>query len=363
MAATNSAEQGGDRPVGTLDEQLEHAAGSAVSLQALFTGDDRLLIASAGLQPFLYDASEGFLGYESLRRSSADDGSAARELWQLARDGGNSRGDVTVEGIDGHARVMEMSLVRLEHGARPGDLLLQMHDVTAQRAAERRIAESERLLLLGRLAGRVAHEINNPLGGIKNAATLLRRLGHKEADRERYVDTIDREVDNIARVVRQLYETLQWGDVSRLDASLPEVIQAALNTLQGSRSDVAVDVHIEPEARRVAAPEAVVRLVVYTVLRNALNASPDGSTVAVRGRRVDQQVILRIEDEGVGIPEGQREGLLRQPPAARHGARQRSDLIFGLPFARQVLEVFNGSIAIEATGKGGAAFVTRWPLT
>jgi hypothetical protein len=68
---------------------------------------------------------------------------------------------------------------------------------------------------------------------------LLRRLGHNESDRDRYADTIDREVDNIAQVVRQLYETLEWGDVTRLDSSVPDVVQTALQTLAGQGNEVA----------------------------------------------------------------------------------------------------------------------------
>ena len=205
---------------------------------------------------------------------------------------------------------MDISLLRLGEDPGPAEMLLQARDVTTLRGVERRHIESQRLQLLGRLAGRIAHEINNPLGGLKNAAALLRRLGHNEADRERYADTIDREVENIAQVVRQLYETLEWGDVTRLDCSVPEVVQTALETLAGQRGEVTVEVQIEPEARRVAAPEAVVRLVVYTLLRNASNASPAGGTVLIAGRRLDGDINLDINDEGPGVPPELRDALL-----------------------------------------------------
>ena len=254
---------------------------------------------------------------------------------------------------------MDVSLLLLGEVGDHREMLLQMRDVTTLRGAERRHIESQRLLLLGRLAGRVAHEINNPLGGLKNAAALLRRLGHNEADRARYADTIDREVENIAQVVRQLYETLEWGDVSRLDASVPEVVQTALQTLSGRYAAVAVDVRIAPDARRVAAPEAVVRLVVYTLLRNALNASPQGGTVLITSRRFESDIVLNIDDQGPGVPVELRDSLLRK--TVKQGKKARSDLILGLPFAREVLEVFDGTLTIESTPAGGASFVTKWP--
>jgi hypothetical protein len=48
--------------------------------------------------------------------------------------------------------------------------------------------------------------------------------------------------------------------------------------------------------------------------------------------------------------------------APRAGKKQRSDLILGLPFAREVLEVFDGTLAIEGPAGGGASFVTRWKV-
>jgi len=348
---------------GQLDHRLERAAAHAVNMQALFGADDRLLIASPGVDPFIGQSSGWLPGADRLLVATDGERESLMSLWGEARREGSARGDISLQAAGGaDVRIMDISLLRLGEDPGPAELLLQARDVTALRGVERRHIEAQRLQLLGRLAGRIAHEINNPLGGLKNAAALLRRLGHNEPDRVRYADTIDREVENIAQVVRQLYETLEWGDVTRLDCSVPEVVQTALETLASQRGEVTVDVQIEPGARRVAAPEAVVRLVVYTLLRNALNASPAGGTVLISGRRLDGAINLDISDEGPGVPPELRDALLGKVAAPRGGRKQRSDLILGLPFAREVLEVFDGTLSIEAPAGGGAAFVTRWKV-
>ena len=346
-----------------LDQRLERAAAHAVTMQALFGADDRLLIASPGVDPFIAEANGRMAGTDRLLVATDVERESLVSLWGEARREGSARGDIRLQAsAGGDVRIMDISLLRLGEDPAPAEMLLQARDVTTLRGVERRHIEAQRLQLLGRLAGRVAHEINNPLGGLKNAAALLRRLGHNEADRERYADTIDREVENIAQVVRQLYETLEWGDVTRLDCSVPDVVQTALETLAGHRGNVTVEVQIEPEARRVAAPEAVVRLVVYTLLRNALNASPPGGTVLIAGRRLDGDIILNISDEGPGVPPELRDALLGKVAAPRGGKKQRSDLILGLPFAREVLEVFDGTISIEGPDGAGASFVTHWKV-
>jgi signal transduction histidine kinase len=349
-----------DDVAGQLDHRLERAAAHAVSMQALFGIDDRLLIASPGVDPFIGHETGGLPGTDRLLVAGDGERDTLVALWGEARRDGSARGDVRLQAPAGDVRIMDVSLLRLGEDDGPAEILLQARDVTTLRGAERRHVESQRLQLLGRLAGRIAHEINNPLGGLKNAAALLRRLGHNTADRARYADTIDREVENIAQVVRQLYETLEWGDVTRLDCSVPDVVQTALETLAGHPAEVTVDVRIEPDARRVAAPEAVVRLVVYTLLRNALNASPHGGTVLIAGERLDGQISLQVRDEGPGVPPDLRDALLGKVAAPRDGRKRRSDLILGLPFAREVLEVFDGTLSIEGPPGGGASFVTRW---
>lgn len=343
-----SSEPGGPGSGGTaatVAQRLQRAAGGAVSMQALFSGTDQVLVASEALQPFLHHAADGRLGWKSLRLTHGDNGDTVRDLWHGARDRGDARGDVTVEGADGQGRTMEISLVRLEHDAEAGDMLLQMHDVTEARAAQRQRVESDRLRLLARFAGRVAHEVNNPLGGLKNAALLLRRHGGTQADRERYAEIIDREVNNIAQVVRELYEALQWGDVARGDASLPDMVRSALGSLDGRRDGVEVEIDIDRTARWVGVPEAVVRLLVYTMLRHAFKASPAGGSIYIRAHAVGDAVVLRIDDEGM--------------PAT---AGQRPDLLFSLPYAREVLEVFGGSLDVGDSSHGGISLVTRWPM-
>jgi signal transduction histidine kinase len=346
----------------TLEQRLERAAGQAVDLQALFGTEHRLLIATPELHRYL-DGEEDAGGPERLRVARPEDRESARTLWLEAERSGRARGDVRLLDPQGGTRTMEMAITRLGGtGDRP-ELLVQMRDVTALRAAERRHLESQRLMLLGRLAGRVAHEINNPLGGLSNAAALLRRMGHNTADRERYVDTMEREVQNIAHVVRQLYETLEWGDTSRLEASVPEVVRGALDSLGEHYGEISVWQEIAPEARLVAVPEAVLRLVMYTVLRNALNAPQRGGRIQVLGRRDGDDVIILVNDRGPDIaPELQ--GAVRRGTQARTRVENRADLALGLPFAREVLEVFDGILEVEdGTENSGTAFTTRWPVS
>ena len=345
----------------TLEQRLERAASQAVDLQALFGPEQRLLIATPAFHQFL-EGDDDSAGPERLRIARPEDRESARALWLEAERSGRARGDVRLADAKGGLFTMEMALTSITAPVGGNEMLLQMRDVTSTRASERRHLESQRLMLLGRLAGRIAHEINNPLGGLSNAAALLRRMGHNAADRERYVDTMEREVQNIAHVVRQLYETLEWGDTSRLEASVPEVVRGALESLSERYGDLEVWQEIEPDARLVAVPEAVLRLVMYTVLRNALNSSTRVGRVQVVGRRDGEDVIIQVNDQGPDItPAGG--GPARRGAPARNLLDNRADLALGLPFAREVLEVFDGVLEVEDGTDHGTAYTTRWPVS
>ena len=346
----------------TLEQRLERAASQAVDLQALFGSEQRLLIATPTFHQYL-EGEDEHAGTERLRVARPEDRESVRSLWLEAERAGRARGDVRLTDSIGRVNTMEMALTRIATPGGSGEMLLQMRDVTATRTAERRHLESQRLMLLGRLAGRIAHEINNPLGGLSNAAALLRRMGHNASDRERYVDTMEREVQNIAHVVRQLYETLEWGDTSRLEASVPDVVRGALDSLSERYGELEVWQEISPDARLVAVPEAVLRLVLYTVLRNALNASSRGGRVQVLCRREEDDVVIQVNDQGPDItPSGN--GTARRTATGRSMVENRSDLAFGLPFAREVLEVFDGVLEVEdGTEQHGAAYTTRWPVS
>ena len=114
----------------------------------------------------------------------------------------------------------------------------------------------------------------------------------------------------------------------------------------------------------MAVPEAVLRLVMYTVLRNALNGTARGGRVQVIGRREGDDVVILVNDHGPDIPPELHE---RCCGASRRRASRRriaADLALGLPFAREVLEVFDGILVVEeATENGGTTFTTRWPVS
>ena len=109
---------------------------------------------------------------------------------------------------DGPVTILEITLKPVLHaGGQPSQLLLEARDITVRRRAEAALQEVDTLTTMGRVAARVAHEINNPLAGIQNAFLLIKGAVPTTHPHYAYVGAIEREIARIAKVTRQLYET------------------------------------------------------------------------------------------------------------------------------------------------------------
>jgi signal transduction histidine kinase len=173
--------------------------------------------------------------------------------------------------------------------------------VADREALSARLAEEERLASLGRLASGMAHEINNPLGGLFNAIDTLKRHGGDRNTRNVTLDLVERGLKGIRDVVRAaLVNYRAEGDQRHL-----------------SRNDVDdLKRLIAPEAKRLGVllqwrngltgtagvPATSARQVLLNLTLNACQATPSGRCVDVSVTETLISVVIRVEDRGSGMP-------------------------------------------------------------
>src|SRR5690606_21009858 len=117
-------------------------------------------------------------------------------------------------------------------------------DVTRSRRAERELREVEALSSMGRVAARVAHEVNNPLAGIRSAFALVKDAVPEDHPHRHYVGAIEREVERIASVTRQLYEVYR-PDQEPDNASLATIVNDAVALLGQVNRSANVDFNVQ----------------------------------------------------------------------------------------------------------------------
>jgi signal transduction histidine kinase len=215
------------------------------------------------------------------------------------------------------------------------------------------LAEEERLASLGRLASGMAHEINNPLGGLFNAIDTLKQHGDKPAVRRSTIELVERGLKGICDVVRAALMSYRTERDQRF--LRPEDI-GDLRLL------------ISPEARRrgvflewrnglvaeLPVAASSVRQIVLNLVLNACHISPRDCWISVTLSEVDHALVLSVEDQGPGMqPEAvamlQGTGGLRAPIDQRIG--------LGLWMTNRLVRELAGKISID-TGAGTGTRVT-----
>jgi len=233
-------------------------------------------------------------------------------------------------------------------------------------AADRQARLSHQLTLLGQFTAGFMHEFNNPLAIVAGRLEVL--LDERREDPALCADLEEmlketRYMSNIASTLLQALRRERGGEV--FDASVPQkALEDALGALGPSAVSKAVRLVPEiAEAPRVDVPEHVVGEVVRGLLSNALEAltGRDDAVVWVRlepYRTAGAKVVIRIEDNGPGVPESIREHLF-EPFISHSSGRERLGL--GLFLAASLLDMYDGRIRYEPRNGGGASFVIELP--
>lgn len=170
--------------------------------------------------------------------------------------------------------------------------------------AHEKLLQSEKLATLGVLSSSVAHRINNPLGGLFNCVGMLRRKGDEKEFRESYLDLIEEGLESIKQTVGQLLSTAGRREGEEKLAIVKNVLSSVLRYLDYriKRQGIEYQEEIDEGLRLSVAPNDLEELFLNLML-NAIQAMESGGRLSINAHRSKSQVVISIEDTGVGIPE------------------------------------------------------------
>jgi two-component system, NtrC family, sensor kinase len=225
-----------------------------------------------------------------------------------------------------------------------------------QDRARQKAVETERLAALGSLVAGVAHEVNNPLAGLKNCLRRLERGDLGEAKRREYLALMDEGLSRIEEVVRRL---LDYGRPHathlepRLASSLAEEALRLVRPLLERRRIVAAVIADGGDAE-VLADRRQVGQAVVNLLLNAAYVTRDGGEIRIRVRRRTGQVGIAVEDDGPGIPAEIRDRIL-DPFFSTKPEGEGTGL--GLSVTRTIADAHGGELGFEFSERGGTVAV------
>ena len=246
----------------------------------------------------------------------------------------------------------------------PLRLLGMFADVTDRRHAEESLRQAETMSTMGRLAARIAHEINNPLAGIQSAFLLIKDAIPPTHPHIKYVGAIEREVQRISQVTRQLYETYRPETESSTHAPVQTVVGDAVAFLEqvNRNAGVSISVELGGIAAVVRLSDSILRQCIYNLVQNAIEASPPGTRVVVSGAISGRDFVLRVRDQGPGVPSELRESIFDPFVSTKPSQLSTGGMGLGLSLVRRAVDAAGGSIEVIEADGGGAEFIARIPL-
>jgi signal transduction histidine kinase len=243
-----------------------------------------------------------------------------------------------------------------------GALMVSFNQLAgAQRERElltRRLAKEEKSALLGKLASGMAHEVNNPLGGMLNVIDTLRKHGDNRETRLRALDLLERGLIGIANVVRATLTTYRGSPVERRFHSRDlDDLQFLLKHEVGRRKLILQWSNNLPDALSIDG--STLRQVSLNLLLNACAASPSGPRVEFSAEIHGGAVVIRVRDQGPGLPAAVR-GLFEHPELAPTVPTE--DLGLGVWTVCRLVKRVGGRIDILRSDKLGTDLRVTIPL-
>jgi len=171
------------------------------------------------------------------------------------------------------------------------------------RAAQEQLIRSERLTALGEMSAKVAHEINNPLGIIKNYLLLTKRSLIDNEEALEYTDFVAHEIDRIAQIVSELLDFHRPSGFVFREINIVSVLEDVLKLMEHKLAGQKIKLarNYEKDVLPVEASPENLKQVFINIIINACDAMPGGGCLAVSASQVDGNVRLSFCDTGPGI--------------------------------------------------------------
>ena len=271
-----------------------------------------------------------------------------RELWRTIAQGNVWRGELRNRAKDGTIYWVDTTIVPfLNEQGKPRQYLAIRSDITPRKAAEAQLADQAALAQLGQLAAVVAHEVRNPLAGVKGTLQILRTRPFVD-ERDKLIvdamierlDALNDKMQDMLRFARPRSPSLGPVDVRAL---LPEVVESARAAAGKAGHQVAVS----GDRITVYADAEMVRAVLLNLVLNALQAggpAPVEVTLTAEG----DACRIAIADRGPGIPSAEIDRVFDA-----FFTTKKSGTGLGLAIVKRLIDLQGGRVALRHRDGGG----------
>ncbi len=246
-----------------------------------------------------------------------------------------------------------------ELGERFNGMMLRLRTAHAeQERARQRALESERLVALGSLVAGVAHEVNNPLAGLKNCVHRLERSDLPAAKRAEYLSLMGEGLERIEAVMKRLLDFGRPHPNALAISDTAELVREVIRFIDPLLHERRIDCVVlgEEERGRVLVDRRKIGQALVNLVLNAAYVTSDGGAIRVRLVARDGSLGMAVEDDGPGIPREIRDRVL-DPFFTTKPEGEGTGL--GLPLSRSIVDAHGGELTFDFP-QGAGTVATVW---
>jgi signal transduction histidine kinase len=355
-----------------LKENLDQILSNLQDGLLLFTGDGRAVLVSEAARRFIGNDRGSILGLHA--REIFDRSTLLGRTLLEAIETGSSMVQAEIRTETGRRIQASVDFIHDEEARQGLGALVTLHDVESAEEIESELELSRRMAAIGRLTSGVGHEVKNPINAIVVHLELLKaKLGETSSPATRHLEVIDAEIHRLDRVVQTLVDFSRPVELQLREQDLRLVIAdvLALAADELSTRNVTLSSRMPDEPLIANVDADLLKQAALNVIQNGAQSMPEGGRLEVvleADRKIPlngdinslpgpRSALLRISDEGPGVPDDIREKIFDLYFTTKVGGSG-----IGLSMTYRILQLHHGSVEVQSKVDRGSEFRLRIPL-
>jgi signal transduction histidine kinase len=341
-----------------LKENLDQILGNLQDGILLFTGDGRAVLVSEAARRFLRVEDGNILGLHA--REIFDRSTVLGRTLREAFDAGVNLIQEEVLTETGRRIQASVDFIHDDKTQQGLGALITLHDLESAEEIESELELSRRMAAIGRLTSGVGHEVKNPINAIVVHLELLKsKLGTTNTPAGRHLEVIDAEIHRLDRVVQMLVDFTRPVELQLREQDLRSVINdvLALSAEELLTHNITLVTQMPPNPLMANCDADLLKQATINVIQNGAQAMPEGGRLEVSLAEDRKFAVLRISDQGGGIPEDIKDKIFDLYFTTKSGGSG-----IGLAMTYRIVQLHHGSIEVQSNVGSGTEFLLRIPL-
>jgi PAS domain S-box-containing protein len=258
--------------------------------------------------------------------------------------------------LDGHLIEAEISSAEVFNYLGRTVIQSVIRDLSARKRNDEFLRKTDKLSAIGQLAAGVAHEIRNPLTALKGFTQLLMK---RHDDSKPHFEIMLEELERINFIVNEFMQLAKPQIVEFKEHLLESILESIISILetQAIMNKVQINMSIEEDLPPIFGDESQLKQVFLNIIKNAIEAMPNGGNLMIQAYRQNNNVVLQFIDQGCGIPKDQI-SRLGEP---FHTTKEKG-IGLGLMVSYNIIEAHKGTMFFESELNQGTTVTILLPL-